>query len=143
MGSMYECIADLHDEPAFVGQLRDVDDDGTVREIEEGVPVDRQVVRRDNEPVLGGFQPVELPEAVAPSPFRFEGSREGFDAVRERIAPQPGLHSQRVGILLAFVDRHVASASSLVVPPSSPCGERRTSHASNTASRPVGWEGWQ
>ena len=55
-----EGVADLHDEPAVVDEGGDVENDGTVDEIEQRVCVDRQVVRRDDEPVSRGLEVVEL-----------------------------------------------------------------------------------
>ena len=89
-----------------VVQLGDVDDDGTVGEVENRVRVDGQVVGGDDEPVVGGLESVELRKLLCPMPFNLEGAWERLDAVRQRIAPQPGLHAQRVGVLLTRADRH-------------------------------------
>jgi hypothetical protein len=70
---MSKGVPDLHYERAVVGQLRYVDDDGAVREIDNGVPVDGEVVGGDDEPVYGRLQPVELLEAVVPNSLRLKG----------------------------------------------------------------------
>ena len=82
-----ERITDLRDEPAIVVQRGDVNDDGTVRDVEDRVAVDRQIVRGDHESVIGCLQVVELAEAVVADAFHLKAAGERLHAVSQRISP--------------------------------------------------------
>jgi hypothetical protein len=66
----------------------------------------RQVVGGYDEPVLGSLQPIELLEGVAPDPLHLKSLWECRNAVRRGVVPRPGLHPQRVGVLLTPFARH-------------------------------------
>ena len=74
---------------------------GPFADVDDSVGVDRQIVRGHDEPIRRGLQPIELLERVQADALDLQGRREGLDAMPERIAPQPGLHPQGVGVLLA------------------------------------------
>ena len=97
-----EGVADLDDEPTSLGQLGDEHHHRPFGDVEEGIPVDGQVVRRDDEPVVGGLEPGELLERVQPDALDGQHFGDSLYPVRQRVAPQPGLHPQRIGVLLTF-----------------------------------------
>lgn len=74
----------------------------TIGNIDDRVGIDRQIIRGDDEPIVGSLEAIELPKRVVPDALGRQRLGKHLHPVGEGIAPQPGLHSERVGVLLAF-----------------------------------------
>lgn len=117
-----ERVADLHDGPAWFTKLRHREHDRSEAGVGEGVGIDREVVRGDDEPVLGGLEVFEPVKVVVPEGFDPQRLRPRFDPMGEGISPQPGLDRQGIGAFLSLEYRNhrrpsCRSAENAVVQP--------------------------